>query len=112
MPDFIDTHALIIVGIMSLITLVLRVLPFLLFGGKRKVPEIVLWLGRVLPPAVIGMLLIYCFKDVSFASAPFGLPELIAAAVVVLLHLWKRNSLLSVGGGTICYMLLVQFVFI
>ena len=112
MPDFIDTRALIIVGIMSLITLILRVLPFLLFGGKRKVPEIVLWLGRVLPPAVIGMLLIYCFKDVSFSSAPFGIPELIAAAVVALLHLWKRNSLLSVGGGTICYMLLVQLIFV
>ncbi len=112
MPDFIDTHALLIVGIMSLITLALRVFPFVVFGGKREIPKIILWLGKVLPPAVIGMLVIYCFKDVSFGTFPFGLPELIAVAVVALLHLWKRNSLLSVGAGTVCYMVLVQFVFI
>ena len=71
----------------------------------------ILYLGKVLPCAVMGMLVVYCLKDVAFLQAPFGLPELIGIVVVALLHLWKRNSLLSIGVGTVAYMLLVQFVF-
>ncbi len=112
MFDSGNIHSVLIIGVMSVITLILRVSPFIVFGGKRKVPEIILWLGRVLPPAVIGMLVVYCFKEVSFVSSPFGAPELIAAATVAALHLWKRNSLLSIGAGTVLYMILVQFIFI
>ena len=95
--------------VMAGVTALLRFLPFLVF--RRHTPPYIAYLGRVLPPALIGMLVIYCFKDVSFAAAPFGLPELIAAVCVVVLHVWKRNSLVSILGGTGIYMLLVQLVF-
>jgi len=95
--------------VMAGVTALLRFLPFLVF--RRNTPPYIAYLGRVLPPALIGMLVIYCFKDVSFAASPYGLPELIAAACVVVLHVWKRNSLISILGGTGIYMLLVQFVF-
>ena len=95
--------------VMAGVTALLRFLPFLVF--RRHTPPYIVYLGRVLPPALIGMLVIYCFKDVSFAAAPFGLPELIAAICVVALHVWKRNSLISILGGTGIYMLLVQVVF-
>ena len=95
--------------VMAGVTALLRFLPFLVF--RRHTPPYIAYLGKVLPPALIGMLVIYCFKDVSFAAAPFGLPELIAAICVVVLHVWKRNSLVSILGGTGIYMLLVQLVF-
>ena len=95
--------------VMAGVTALLRFLPFLVF--RRHTPPYIAYLGKVLPPALIGMLVIYCFKDVSFAAAPFGLPELIAAVCVVALHVWKRNSLISILGGTGIYMLLVQLVF-
>lgn len=106
-----DLHAALIVAVTAIVTIALRFLPFLIFGENRKTPEIVTYLGKVLPFAIMGMLVVYCLKNVSFISAPFGLPELISCAVVAGLHVWKRNTLLSIGGGTICYMLLVQFVF-
>ena len=98
-----------IVGVMALVTMLLRFLPFLVF--KRNVPPYVTYLGRVLPAAIIGMLVIYCLKDVQPASPPHGLPEAIAAACVVLLQVWKRNSLISILAGTAVYMALVQAVF-
>ena len=101
--------ALIVVA--TLVTMATRFLPFLIFGEHRKTPKIILYLGKVLPCAIMGMLVVYCLKDVAFLSAPFGAPELIGIAVVALLHLWKRNSLLSIGVGTVVYMLLVQLVF-
>ena len=94
-----------------LVTAATRFIPFLIFGEKRKTPPIVEYLGTVLPCAIMGMLVVYCLKDVSFVKNPFGIPELIACVVVAALHVWKRNSLLSIGGGTVCYMLLVQLVF-
>ena len=100
---------LILAGV--LVTMATRFLPFLIFGEKRKTPPIVEYLGTVLPCAIMGMLVVYCLKDVSFVKNPFGIPELIACVVVAALHVWKRNSLLSIGGGTVCYMLLVQLVF-
>lgn len=111
MFDSIDTHSILLIAIMSVITFLLRVFPFVVFGGKRKTPDFIIWLGKVLPPAIIGMLVVYCLKNISFVSYPHGLPEFIACLSVVLLHLWKKNALLSIGGGTICYMLLIQFVF-
>ena len=98
-----------IILVMAIGTALLRFLPFLVF--RKSTPPYIAYLGKVLPPALIGMLVIYCFKDVSFTAAPHGLPELIAAGCVVVLHAWKRNSLISILGGTAIYMLLVQVVF-
>ena len=96
---------------MALITAGLRFLPFLIFGENRKTPPLVAYLGQVLPFAIMGMLVVYCLKDVSFTAAPFGITEIVGCAAVTLLHIWKRNTLLSIGAGTLCYMLLIQFVF-
>ena len=104
-------HNAILIVVMALATMATRFLPFLIFGGRRKTPPLVEYLGKVLPCAVMGMLVVYCLKDVSWASFPYGLPELIGIAIVALLHISKRNSLLSIGVGTVCYMLLVQLVF-
>ena len=99
------------IAVMALVTAGLRFLPFFIFGENRKTPPLISYLGRVLPYAIMGMLVVYCLKDVSVISAPFGIPEAIGCAVVALLHIWKRNTLLSIGAGTVCYMLLVQLVF-
>ena len=88
-----------------------RWLPFWLFPEKKQPPAVVIYLGKVLPSAMMGLLVVYCFKGVHWLSGTHGLPELIAAAVVVLLHSWKRNVLASIAGGTAVYMLLVQLVF-
>ena len=106
-----DLHAALIVAVTAAVTMALRFLPFLIFGENRKTPEIVAYLGKVLPFAIMGMLVVYCLKGVSFADAPFGIPELLSCALVAGLHVWKRNTLLSIAVGTVCYMLLVQFVF-
>ena len=105
------THAALIIAVAGAVTLLLRFLPFLIFGGKRETPPFVVYLGKVLPYAIMGMLVIYCLRGISFTAAANFLPELIACAVVVLAHVWKRNTLLSIISGTVCYMLLVQFVF-
>lgn len=106
-----NTHAILTIAVCALVTAALRFIPFLIFGENRKTPPIIAYLGQVLPYAIMGMLVVYCLKDVSFASAPFGIPEAIGCAVVALLHIWKRNTLLSIGVGTVVYMLLVQIVF-
>lgn len=105
------TRSLVIILLIALTTLATRAIPFIMFPEGKKIPKAVEYLGKVLPPAVIGMLVVYCFKSVNVLSAPFGLPELIAGLAVVLLHLWKRNNLLSIGVGTVLYMVLVQTVF-
>lgn len=92
-------------------TMMTRFLPFLLFPADKPTPKYVQYLGKVLPAAVFGLLVIYCLKDVNIFTGSHGIPELIAIRVVVLLHLWKKQMLLSIAGGTICYMLLVQLVF-
>ena len=106
-----NLHAVLTIAVIALVTAVLRFLPFLLFGEKRQTPPLVAYLGQVLPFAIMGMLVVYCLKGVSFTSAPFGIPEIIGCAVVTGLHIWKRNTLLSIGVGTVCYMLLVQYIF-
>ena len=106
-----DMHSIWIVAVAALVTMATRFLPFLLFGGNRKTPELILYLGKVLPFAIMGMLVVYCLKDVAFLSAPYGIPELLGCAAVAALHLWKRNSLLSIGVGTVFYMVLVQLIF-
>ena len=104
-------HSIIMVAVFALGVAALRFMPFLFFGGKRAIPKPILYLGRALPAAVMGMLIIYCYKDVAVTAKPFGLPELISSALVVGLHLWKKNALISILAGTVSYMLLVQFVF-
>ena len=93
------------------VTAALRFAPFLIFGRGRETPALVLYLGKVLPFAIMGMLVVYCMKDVSFLSAPFGIPEAIGCLIVAVLHIWKRNTLLSIAAGTVSYMLMVQFIF-
>ncbi|MEI3102184.1 MAG: AzlD domain-containing protein [Oscillospiraceae bacterium] len=105
------THSILVIAVTALVTLVLRFLPFLVFGGKRETPAYISYLGRLLPYAVMAMLVVYCLRNISFAAAPFGVPELVSCAAVILLHVWKRSSILSILGGTVCYMLLVQLVF-
>ncbi|MBQ8612114.1 MAG: branched-chain amino acid transporter permease [Oscillospiraceae bacterium] len=92
-------------------TMLTRFLPFFLFPAGRPTPKYIQYLGRVLPAAVFGMLVVYCLKNVSLLSGSHGVPEAIAIAVVAALHLWKKQTLLSIAGGTVCYMLLVQLVF-
>ena len=106
-----DTHAVLTIAVCSVVTAALRFLPFVIFGENRKTPEVITYLGKVLPFAIMGMLVVYCLKDISFTGAPFGIPEILGCAAVAGLHVWKRNTLLSIGVGTVCYMLLVQFVF-
>lgn len=106
-----DLHAVLTIAVVALVTAGLRFLPFLIFGENRTTPPLITYLGQVLPYSIMGMLVIYCLKDVSLTAAPFGISEAIGCAVVALLHIWKRNTLLSIGAGTVCYMLLVQLVF-
>ena len=105
------TQQLITVAVMAVATALTRFLPFWFFNGTRETPKVVTYLGKALPPAIFGMLVVYCLKDVQILSGSHGLPELIAIALIVAVHLWKRNMLLSVAVGTIGYMLLVQLVF-
>ncbi len=104
-------QVLVTVAVIALVTFLTRVFPFLLFPSGKKTPQFVVYLGAVLPYAVIGMLVVYCFKGVSVTAWPYGIPEAVAAAFVVLIHKWRHNLLLSIGGGTAVYMALVQLVF-
>ena len=99
------------VGVIALTILATRALPFLLFPGNRETPRLIVYLGRVLPSAIIGMLIVYCLKGVSLLSSPHGLPEALAIFFVAAVHHWKHNLILSIGGGTVLYMFLVQAVF-
>ncbi len=103
-------YTLLLIAVIAAVTLVLRAAPFILFRSGHT-PAIVTYLGKVMPPAVIGMLVIYCFADIDFARWQAFVPALIAAAIVILLHIWRRNSLVSIGVGTVVYMLLIQIVF-
>lgn len=102
---------LLIVAAMVMGTMITRFLPFLVFPAGKPVPRFVEFLGRTLPFATMGLLVVYCLKGVQLTKNPYGLPELIAVAVVAALHGWKRNTFLSIGAGTVCYMVLVQLVF-
>lgn len=103
-------HSIAIIVVTALCTLATRVAPFLLFGRKKEVPQTVKYLGKVLPPAIMAILVVYCFKEVDLFTGFHGLPEFLAAGVVIVLHLWRKNVLLSIGCGTFCYMLLLQIM--
>ncbi len=105
------TQRIITIAVIVLATMLTRFLPFLLFPAGKPTPKYLQYLGKVLPAAVFGLLVVYCLKNVDILSGSHGIPEAIAIAAVVGLHLWKKQMLLSIAGGTILYMLLVQFVF-
>jgi branched-subunit amino acid transport protein AzlD len=104
------TQQIVTIGLCVLGTMATRFLPFLVFSEKRPTPPFVQYIGKYLPSAVFGMLIVYCLKDVSLVSGTHGLPELIAIVVTVVLHKWKRQMLLSIAGGTACYMIILHFV--
>ncbi len=104
-------HSLIILVIMGAVTLATRIVPVLLFGRGDRVPDFILYLGRTVPYTAMGLLIVYCLRDVSLVTGSHGLPELIALIVVTVSYLWKRNTIVSVAVGTFVYMLLVQKVF-
>ncbi len=106
LPQQLVTILMVVLG-----TMLTRFLPFLLFPAGKPTPKYLQYLGKVLPAAVFGLLVVYCLRNVSIVSGSHGIPELIAIVVVVGLHLWKKQMLLSIAGGTVFYMLLVQFVF-
>lgn len=106
LTEQIITIAVIVAG-----TALTRFLPFLLFPAEKPTPEYIRYLGKVLPAAIFGLLVIYCLKDINFMEGNHGVPEFISIAAVVALHYWKRQMLLSIAGGTVLYMLLVQMVF-
>ena len=108
----LTTYSIIAIAVAALCTFATRLVPFALFGGKKEVPATITYLGKVLPPAIIATLIIYCIRSVDFTASPHGAAEIIAIVVTALLHIWKKNTLISIGGGTILYMLLVQFVFV
>lgn len=105
------TQRILTIAVIVLGTMLTRFLPFLLFPAGKPTPKAIHHLGNVLPGAVFGLLVVYCLKHVSLFTGSHGVPELISIALVVALHLWKRQMLLSIAGGTVFYMLLVQFVF-
>lgn len=105
------TEQILTVAICALGTMATRFLPFLLFSPKRPTPAYVQYLGKALPAAIFGMLVVYCLKNVEFFSGNHGLPELLAIAMTAGLHIWRRQMLVSIAGGTVFYMVLVQMVF-
>ena len=106
-----NTYVLILIIAMALVTMAIRFAPFILFNGKET-PEFINYLGKYLPYSIIAMLVVYCLKGVSVFKGSHGLPELISVAIVAGLHIWKRNTLLSIVAGTLCYMFLMQMVFV
>ena len=105
------TQGILIIAAMAVATMITRFLPFVLFPAGKKTPKYIEYLGNSLPYASMGLLVVYCLKGVSLTAAPFGAPEILAIVAIILLHNWKRNSLLSIGAGTVFYMILVQVVF-
>lgn len=104
-----DTHALIAIGIMAVVTYLLRAVPFVIFKSKAT-PAYVSYLGKYLPYAAMAMLVVYCLKDIQFLTGMHGVPEVISVIAVVLLHIWKKNTVLSVVVGTACYMILIRLM--
>lgn len=104
-------HSILIIAVCALTTMGIRFFPFLVFGKNRKVPDLVNYLGQVLPCAIMAVLVVYCLRGITLFSGNHGIPELIAAAVVIGLHVWKKNTLISIGCGTAVYMLLIHLIF-
>ena len=106
-----NNHAIVVLIAMGAVTLATRILPVLIFGRGEKVPDYIMYLGRVVPYTAMGLLIVYCLRNISLSDAPHGLPEVIALGIVSGTYLWKRNTILSVVIGTVIYMLMVQSIF-
>lgn len=106
-----NTQTLIIIFAVALGAIVTRFLPFWLFPDSKEPPRVITYLGKRLPPAMMGLLVVYCLKNVSVLTSPFGIPEFVAILSIVIIHKWKSNVLLSIGGGNAVYMILVQAIF-
>jgi branched-subunit amino acid transport protein AzlD len=104
-------QSIAIILVIAAVTFFTRAIPFIVFSNYSETPKYIVYLGKVLPPAVIGMLIVYCVKNVRITEVPYGIPEIVSIGVVALLHIWKRNNLISILGGTMLYMFLVQAVF-
>lgn len=105
-------HSILIIIVCAFTTAFTRFLPFLVFGKNKKAPDYISYLGRVLPCAIMATLVVYCLKNINFLIGNHSLPELISVILVILLHVWKKNTLFSISGGTLCYMVLIQMVFV
>lgn len=105
-----EVQSAVTIGAVVLGTMATRFLPFLVFPKGKTPPKFVQYLGKVLPCTAIGLLVVYCFKDVA-SSGTYGIPEILSVLLIIVLHKWKKNTLLSIGGGTALYMLLVQTMF-
>ncbi len=104
-------QTMIMIAAIAFGTMLTRFAPFILFPEKKQPPKVILYLGSVIPCVMMGLLVVYCFRNVSFLSGTHGLPEALAVLFIIVLHQWKHHTLLSIGGGTLLYMVLVQFVF-
>ena len=104
-------HSLGIIFVVAVCTVLTRALPFMVLGGRKEVPMVVKYLGKVLPPAIMVILVVYCIKGINLFQGNHGLPEILGIAIVAILHIWKKNTLISIGVGTLSYMIFVQFVF-
>lgn len=107
-----DTYVLLVIIAAAGVTCLIRFAPFVLFDRGEQLPNWIQYLGNSLPPAIMSVLLVYCLRGIDFTEGTYGLPELISVLAVVLLHLWKRNTLLSIGVGTALYMVFIQVVFV
>lgn len=103
-----NQYIIMVIAVMAIVTMLLRFLPFIVFDHGEKLPKWISYLGKVLPPAVMSMLLVYCLRNINLAEGNHGFPELICVGVAVLLHNWKRNTLLSIGVSTLLYMIMIQ----
>ena len=106
------TEQILTIAAVVVATMLTRFLPFLLIGNARETPSYIKYLGRVLPCAVFSLLIVYCLRNIDLTTAPHALPEILSVIITIILHLVKRQMLLSIAGGTAFYMLLVQFVFV
>ncbi len=107
-----NTQLILLIAVAGACTFATRLFPFALFGGKKEVPKFIKYLGDVLPVAILGILIVYCLRDFEKGSINYILPQIIAVALTAGIHLWKKNTLLSIAVGTIGYMLLIHFVFV
>ena len=107
-----NLHTWYIIAVITLVTASLRFLPFIVFNGNRKTPQIIEKLSKVLPYSIMGMLVIYCLRNINFSNTASYLPLIISCFIVSVLYIWKRNTLISIVSGTVCYMILVQMVFL
>lgn len=110
--NYSTAQLFIFFGVVALGTILTRALPFILFPENKEIPKYIKYLADVLPYTIIGMLVVYCLKDISFTHTPFAIPEALTIGLIILLHIWKKNTLLSIGGGALFYMILVQYIFI